>query len=103
MFETMEDAGGVGLAAPQVHVPLRLFVFTVPEGRRDGEDDPPVGHSVLINPVIEPVGGDERNTGRLPVDPRLRGLVRRPPASDIWVWTARGTRWPAKRQAFALS
>ena len=33
MIETMEDAPGVGLAAPQVHVPLRLFVFRVPEAR----------------------------------------------------------------------
>ena len=29
MMETMEDAPGAGLAAPQVHVPLRLFVFRV--------------------------------------------------------------------------
>ncbi len=39
MIETMEDAPGVGLAAPQVHVPLRLFVFRVPErppGERPG-------------------------------------------------------------------
>ena len=33
MIETMEDASGAGLAAPQVHVPLRLFVFRVPPGR----------------------------------------------------------------------
>ena len=33
MIETMEDAGGIGLAAPQVHVPLRLFVFRVPAER----------------------------------------------------------------------
>ena len=33
MLETMDDAPGVGLAAPQVHVPLRLFVFRVPGGR----------------------------------------------------------------------
>ena len=33
MMETMEDAAGVGLAAPQVHVPLRLFVFRVSAGR----------------------------------------------------------------------
>ena len=29
MIETMEDAPGVGLAAPQVYQPLRLFVFRV--------------------------------------------------------------------------
>ena len=33
MIETMEDAPGVGLAAPQVYVPLRLFVFRIPAGR----------------------------------------------------------------------
>ena len=33
MLETMEDAYGAGLAAPQVHVPLRLFVFRVSEAR----------------------------------------------------------------------
>ena len=36
MIETMEDAGGVGLAAPQVHVPLRVFVFRVPPSRAGG-------------------------------------------------------------------
>ncbi len=54
MMETMEDAPGVGLAAPQVHVPLRLFVFRVPGER--GEDDPddlPLGNTVLINPELE--------------------------------------------------
>ena len=57
MIETMDDAIGVGLAAPQVHVPLRLFVFRIPERRR-GDDplDTPVGTSVLINPEVELLG-----------------------------------------------
>ncbi|MDR3536492.1 MAG: peptide deformylase [Acetobacteraceae bacterium] len=63
MMETMEDAPGVGLAAPQVHVPLRLFVFRVPGERAAGEpDDVPVGNSVLINPTLELLG-DERVLG----------------------------------------
>ncbi|MEC8774316.1 MAG: peptide deformylase, partial [Pseudomonadota bacterium] len=33
MLETMEDADGAGLAAPQVHVPLRVVIFHVPAGR----------------------------------------------------------------------
>lgn len=41
MIETMLDAGGVGLAAPQVHQGLRLFVYRVPATRSSGEDDPP--------------------------------------------------------------
>ncbi len=57
MLETMEDAGGTGLAAPQVHVPLRLFVFMVRPGRASTlPDDVAVGHTVLINPDVEPVG-----------------------------------------------
>jgi peptide deformylase len=35
MVETMIDANGAGLAAPQVHVPLRMVVFQAPEGRTD--------------------------------------------------------------------
>ena len=54
MKETMEDAGGAGLAAPQVHVPLRLFVFWVSEARGLADpDDIPVGNTVVINPEVE--------------------------------------------------
>src|SRR4029079_16959622 len=38
MFETMKEYQGVGLAAPQVHTSLRLFVAGFPP-RRDDEDD----------------------------------------------------------------
>src|SRR3546814_11390527 len=60
MLETMGDAGGTGLAAPQVHVPLRLVVFFV-AGRRaaleDGVGRAAVPLTVLINPEIEPLTG----------------------------------------------
>jgi len=52
MVETMEDANGAGLAAPQVHVPLRLVIFHVPGELSEGES---VSLTVLINPVIEPL------------------------------------------------
>jgi peptide deformylase len=56
MLETMEDADGAGLAAPQVHVPLRVAIFHVPAERADDEgEDGPVPLTVLINPVIEPL------------------------------------------------
>ena len=80
MIETMLDAPGVGLAAPQVHVPLRLFVFRVPAARLSGEaEDRPAGNSVLINPVLEAVGEDIRPRweGCLSI-PGLRGMVARP-------------------------
>jgi len=63
MLETMEDADGAGLAAPQVHVPLRVVVFHVPPEREaedpeTGEAPPAVPLTVLINPVIEPLTED---------------------------------------------
>jgi len=63
MMETMEDAPGVGLAAPQVYQPLRLFVFRVPAGRAtDDPDDAPAANTVLINPILELLG-EERVLG----------------------------------------
>lgn len=81
MIATMEDAPGVGLAAPQVHVPLRLFVFRVPDGRSGSDpDDTPVGNSVLINPEIELLSDDRvlRWEGCLSI-PGLRAAVPRAP------------------------
>ncbi|WP_308720512.1 peptide deformylase [Komagataeibacter xylinus] len=78
MIETMLDAGGAGLAAPQVHHGLALFVYHVPLARSTGEDDPPRPPSALINPVLEPVGDEmvDRLEGCLSI-PGLRGWVPR--------------------------
>jgi peptide deformylase len=63
MLETMEDAAGAGLAAPQVHVPLRLVMFHVPANRTTAaEEPPPQGLTVLVNPVIEKLT-DEKELG----------------------------------------
>lgn len=56
MIDTLEDAGGVGLAAPQVHVPKRVVIFFVPPGRAEGEGEAAregVPLTVLVNPRIE--------------------------------------------------
>lgn len=68
MVETMFDASGLGLAAPQVHAPLRLFVC------RTGERD----SLVLVNPEITPLGEEREEAfeGCLSI-PGLRGLVPR--------------------------
>jgi peptide deformylase len=57
MVETMEDAEGTGLAAPQVHVAKRVVVFFVAEGRsqREAGTGGAVPLTVLINPEIEPL------------------------------------------------
>lgn len=80
MLETMIDAPGTGLAAPQVHVPLRVVLFRVSAARAEqqGSDGGGVPLTVLINPVIEPLGPEmnEDWEGCLSV-PGLRGLVPR--------------------------
>lgn len=56
MIETMEDASGAGLAAPQVAVPLRLIVFKVAPERASGTPgDEPFATRVLLNPAITPL------------------------------------------------
>jgi peptide deformylase len=85
MVETMMDANGAGLAAPQVHVPLRVVIFQAPGERSEpdptGEErfDHTAPLTCLINPeimVMDPAleGGWE---GCLSV-PGLRGYVERP-------------------------
>ena len=79
MLETMEDAGGTGIAAPQVHASHRIVVFRV-GGERISElpGDGPQDLTVLINPTIEPLS-DEMALGWegcLSV-PGMRGVVPR--------------------------
>ncbi len=63
MIDTMMDAPGVGLAAPQVYQPLRLFVFRVPASRETQDpDDTQIANTVLINPTVELLG-EERVLG----------------------------------------
>ena len=79
MIETMEDAGGTGIAAPQVHVPYRIVLFRVPEERvTEMPGDSPQDLAVLINPVVELVGQERALgwEGCLSV-PGLRGVVPR--------------------------
>ncbi|WP_236209452.1 peptide deformylase [Pseudomonas tohonis] len=77
MFETMEHVGGVGLAAPQIGVDLQLVIFGFERSERY-PDAPPVPPTILLNPVITPLGEalEEGWEGCLSV-PGLRGVVNR--------------------------
>jgi peptide deformylase len=56
MVETMEDADGVGLAAPQVYVGKRIIIFKAPAAREPGADPRGVAPlTALVNPVVEPL------------------------------------------------
>jgi peptide deformylase len=95
MFETMREYSGIGLAAPQVHESLRLFVAGVRRAEvvtpMDGETDMPF--ITIINPEIAPVG-DEVATdweGCLSI-PDIRGQVPRPEAIRLRALDRTGRR-----------
>ena len=78
MFETMNDSQGIGLAGPQVHESIRLFVAGV------DDEEGTISPMVMINPKVTPIGSDveEDWEGCLSV-PDIRGRVSR--ATDIRV------------------
>jgi peptide deformylase len=58
MIETMHAYEGVGLAAPQVHLPLRIFVFEVEERVAKRRGIAQVGAGVFFNATYEPMGDE---------------------------------------------
>jgi peptide deformylase len=77
MFDTMAELNGAGLAAPQIGVSQRVVIFSVESNPRY-PDVEYVPTTVLINPVLTPIGDEleEGWEGCLSV-PGLRGLVTR--------------------------
>jgi peptide deformylase len=110
MIETMRDADGAGIAAPQVYEPLRLCVIEVNENPRYPQFEP-IPLMVLINPVVTPVCG----AGEPPPDagitiyegclsvPGLRGRVRRPRQVSVSAYDRQGRafelQWDGVRAA----
>jgi len=78
MFDTMRAVNGAGLAAPQIGVDLQVVIFGTDAPNPRYPDAPVVPRTVLVNPVITPVGDDEEEgwEGCLSV-PGLRGVVPR--------------------------
>lgn len=78
MRETMAAVNGAGLAAPQIGVNLQVVIFGTTAVNPRYPDRPQVPPTVLINPVITPLGVEEEEDweGCLSV-PGLRGVVPR--------------------------
>ena len=96
MFETMREYAGIGLAAPQVHEELRLFVA--------GVEDPDAGLPpiVMINPEVEPIGAtvEEDWEGCLSI-PDIRGRVPRSTDIRVRALDRHGGRQQMTAQGFA--
>jgi peptide deformylase len=57
MAASLEEAGGIGLAAPQIGVSRRVILISVPKVRAsDDPDDGPLALTALVNPEITPIG-----------------------------------------------
>ena len=80
MMETMQQADGVGLAAPQIGVPLRVIVLQMP-----GEE--PIA---IVNPkIVRRVGGREVVEGCLSV-PGYAGEIKRSASVSVKGWDRQG-------------
>ena len=91
MFDLMYEAKGIGLAANQVALPLRVFVINL-----SGEDAEPEEEHVFINPVIRGrKGGEVAEEGCLSL-PQLFADVRRPSAVTIEAFDLDGAGFEMK-------
>ena len=94
MFETMREYQGVGLAAPQIHESLRLFVAGFASSPEDDDDpDRRVPLMALINPEITPASPDVVDDweGCLSI-PDIRGKVPRARQIIVRAFDRRGKR-----------
>lgn len=84
MFDLMYASHGIGLAANQVDLPLRLFIVNLSAAPGEGEE------LVFINPVLsKPKGNDESQEGCLSF-PELYGPVTRPKQISVQAYNLRG-------------
>ncbi len=91
MFEVMAEEKGIGLAAPQVGLPWRLFVLDVPEPEDDEENEEVTefptyssGRMVFVNPVLsKPSGTPEGESEGCLSLPNIRGEVLRAPVITV--------------------
>ena len=87
MLETMRQANGVGLAAPQVGVLQRLFVVELPE---DEENDVPAETYILFNPEIIKGRGEQIGYEGCLSIPGYIGEVARQEQITVQGWNERG-------------
>lgn len=79
MIDTLHHAGGIGLAAPQIDVPIRLAIIEIPGGASRYGEIPAMPLTVFVNPTIDVIDPAAAGywEGCLSV-PGLRGFVERP-------------------------
>jgi len=92
MVDTLHQAGGIGLAAPQVNESVRLAIVEIPGGASRYGEIPAMPLTVFVNPEIEMLDGETAGywEGCLSV-PGLRGYVERPQRVKVRALDSRGS------------
>jgi peptide deformylase len=93
MIETMEEYQGIGLAAPQVHEGVRVFIAGLQDDTRDEDGDSVIVPVAFVNPEIVPIGADMVTDweGCLSI-PDIRGKVPRHRRVKVRALDREGTR-----------
>jgi peptide deformylase len=101
MMDTMTEYHGVGLAAPQVHESLRVFVVAFDPSQSEPAEDQPGEPFAIINPEITPLGEDivEDWEGCLSI-PDIRGRVPRVRELRLRAHDRKGDRFDLRLQNF---
>ena len=101
MIDTLNDSGGIGLAAPQVNEPVRLAIIEIPGGPSRYGDIPSMPLTVFANPRIEVVDPAAAGywEGCLSV-PGLRGFVERPQFVRVTYQDLRGAKHVLELKGF---
>ena len=101
MFDTMREYQGIGLAAPQIHEGVRLFVAGLRTSKLTGalSDDDEMPFIALINPVITPVAAPGASAIETAADwegclsiPDIRGMVERPKCVSVAAFNRQGKK-----------
>lgn len=101
MVDTLHQAGGIGLAAPQVNESLRLAIIEIPGGTSRYGEIPAMPLTAFVNPEIEVLEGESAGywEGCLSV-PGLRGFVERPQQIKIRYLDLQGHPFELELQGF---
>ena len=99
MIETLHDAGGIGLAAPQINQPIQLAIIEVPGGpSRYGEIEP-IPLTVFFNPVLTVLNPEEAGYWRVVCQCLVYAalcIVPSMSASIIWTLPATTPHWSCR-------
>ena len=101
MIETMEEYQGIGLAGPQVHEGLRIFIAGLQADATSDEDEPAIVPVAIVNPEIVPIGSEMVTDweGCLSI-PDIRGRVPRAREIKVKAYDRRARRIEINARGF---